>query len=160
MRGLLSHLVGWVLLWLALFWLWMLLAGDWNRIEWIAAACAATVAATLAELARSSAGVRYRVPVAQVAASATVPLMVVVDLGIVLWALGRSLLRRQVVRGSFRARDFEAGGDDPGGASLRAWTVIAATYSPNAYVVDIDRERNLVLLHDLVPYRRSEEPAA
>lgn len=149
----------WLAWWIALFWLWMLLAGDWNRIEWIAAACAAAVAASVAELARHAAGLRYRVPSAQVAASWTVPVMVVVDFGIVMWVLVRSLARREIHRGTFRTRSFAAGGDTPGGAALRAWTVIAAGYSPNAYVVDISPERDLVLLHDLVPSRRSEEPA-
>ncbi len=153
------HLLGWLLWWIALFWLWLLLAGDWNRIEWIAAACAATVGATVAELARSAAGVAYRPPPRRLGRSWAVPAMVVVDFGIVMWALVRSLARRQVVRGAFRERRFDAGGDDAASASVRAWTVIAATYSPDAYVVGIDRERNTVLLHDLIPFERSEEPA-
>jgi hypothetical protein len=71
----------------------------------------------------------------------------------------RSLIRFRVVRGEFLVRDFDAGGDDVSGAAHRAYTVMAAGYSPNAYVIDIDQERNTVLLHDLIPYKRSEEPA-
>jgi hypothetical protein len=37
--------------------------------------------------------------------------------------------------------------------------VLVAGYSPNAYVVDVDVDEGTVLLHDLVPWRRSEEPA-
>ena len=159
MGGVSTRLVAWVLWWVGLFWLWMLLAGDWNRIEWIAAACAATIGATVAELARTAVGIRYRVPLKQVAASWTVPLMILVDFGIVMWVLLRSLARREIHRGTFLTRGFEAGGDTPDGVSLRAWTVLSAGYSPNAYVIDIDPERDVVLLHDLVPYRRSEEPA-
>ncbi len=153
-----ARALAWLLWWVPLFWLWLLLAGDWNRIEWIAAACAATVAATLAELARSAAGIGYRVPWRQVAASVAVPPVILADFGIVMWALVRSLVRREVVRGTFRAREFRST-DDVRGASLRAWTVLAAGWSPNAFVVDIDAERDTVLLHDLVPWRRSEEPA-
>ncbi|HZT16739.1 MAG TPA: hypothetical protein VFA19_12415 [Gaiellaceae bacterium] len=159
MIGVSRRLGAWVLWWVALFWLWMLLAGDWNLIEWVAAACAATLAATIVELARTAAGIEYRIPARQVAASWSVLPMVLVDFGIVMWVLVRSLARREIHRGSFRTRGFEAGGDAPAGAALRAWTVLAAGYSPNAYVIDIDPERNVVLLHDLVPYRRSEEPA-
>jgi hypothetical protein len=36
--------------------------------------------------------------------------------------------------------------------------MLVANFSPNAYVIDIDRQQNLVLLHDLVPFRKSEEP--
>jgi hypothetical protein len=37
--------------------------------------------------------------------------------------------------------------------------MFAANFSPNAYVVDVDPHAHTVVLHDLVPYRRSEEPA-
>jgi hypothetical protein len=35
---------------------------------------------------------------------------------------------------------------------------VVATYSPNAYVVDVDLDRNVALMHDLVRNRASEEP--
>jgi hypothetical protein len=150
-----KHVVAWVAWWLALFWLWLLISGDWNRIEWIAAACAATVTATIAEVARTRAGVAPRVPLRWVARAGSVPGRIFVDFGIVTWVLLRSLVRRSVVRGEFRAHGFPAGE----GQGVRAWAVWAAQFSPNAYVVDVDTERDLVLLHDLVPSRESEKPA-
>jgi hypothetical protein len=149
-----KHVVAWVGWWIALFWLWMLLAGDWNHIEWIAAASAAAVAATLAEVARSRAGVGFRVPLRWLVRFWTVPHQIVVDFGIITAALWRSLVGRSVVRGEYRAHRFPASE----GQDVRAWAVWAAQYSPNAYVVDIDVERDLVLVHDLVPNRASEEP--
>lgn len=148
------HATAWILWWGALFWLFLLLAGDWNRIELAGAACVATVGASVAETLRSVAGVRPRVPLRLLAAALTVPAIVVADFGIVMWALAASLARRRVVRGRFRARPV-----DPGDAVERAWTVLVSGYSPNAYVVDIDPERELVLVHDLIPWRKSEEPA-
>ena len=141
------HLVWWVGAWLALFWLWLLLAGDWNRIEVIAAACAATVAATLGEVARSRARVEPRIPLRWAAKGWTVPHQILVDFGIVMWALAR---RR---RGELIERPFPT--DE--GAGVRAWAAYAANFSPNAFIVDIDDGRTLV--HDLVPHRPSEEPA-
>jgi hypothetical protein len=86
--------------------------------------------------------------------------MVFVDFGILVAVLVRSLATRRVVRGRYVTRPFEPGPTTTAaGAARRAWTVLLAGYSPNAYVVDIDVERGTVLLHDLVPYRRSEEPA-
>ena len=35
---------------------------------------------------------------------------------------------------------------------------LVASYSPNAYVVDLDPGTRQVLIHDLVPNRASEEP--
>jgi len=58
-----------------------------------------------------------------------------------------------------------------GGASIRA-IMRARSRAPlvsargakvslrNAHVVDTDEEQKVVLLHDLVPYRKSEKPAA
>jgi hypothetical protein len=42
---------------------------------------------------------------------------------------------------------------------VRAWAVYAAQISPNAYIVEIDTDRELSLAHDLIPNRPSEEPA-
>jgi hypothetical protein len=146
----------WIAWWIALFWLWLLLAGEWNRVELVAAGCAATAGAFIAEGVRAFTGVKVRIPVRDVASAWTLPVMVFVDFGIVIGALLRSAVRGEVVRGRFVARDFDPGA----GFGSRAWRTYAATVSPNAYVVDADEELRVVLLHDLVPYRKSEEPAA
>lgn len=134
----------WLAGWLAFFWLWLLLAGDWNRIEWIGAGSCAAVAATLGEIARTRAGVSIGIPWPAIAASWNALPRVFVDFAIVMWALprrpaGRTHTRKTDVRGS------------------RAWTSYAANFSPNAYVIDIDDEQ--VTLHDLVMNRNSESPA-
>lgn len=148
MTGVVRHARAWIAFWLALFWLWMLLVGEWNHIEWIAGASAATVAATVAEIARSRVGAGVRVPPGWVAKAWTVPAMIVVDFGIVMWAL----VRRR--RGGFRERPSPATGT----AGIRAWANLTANYSPNSFVVDLDPETGTVLVHDLVPFRKSEEP--
>jgi hypothetical protein len=150
-----KHVFAWLPAWLAAFWLWLLLAGDWNRIELIAAACGATVAATIAEIGRTRAGVAPRIPLRWAGRAWSVPHQIVIDFWIITVALARSLVRRRVVRGEYRAHPFPAGE----GAGVRAWAGWAAQFSPNAYVVEIDPERELVLVHDLVPNRPSEKPA-
>jgi hypothetical protein len=150
-----KRVLAWVVAWLVLFWLFLLLAGDWNQIEWIGAASAATVAATIGEVARTRAGVEPRIPLRWIGRARTVPGRIFVDFGIVTWVLLLSLVRRRAVRGVFRAHDFPAH-EGPG---VRAWAAYAADFSPNAYVVEIDPQRNLVLVHDLVPNRSSEQPA-
>jgi hypothetical protein len=138
----------------------MLHVGKWDRIDAVAGAVAAVLAATLAERARRAAGVHPRVALGVLRRSATVPVIVLADFALVVYALAASLVRRRVVRGRYIARDVDAGPrTTPEGAARRAWTVLVAGYSPNAYVVDIDPEEHLVLVHDLVPWRRSEEPA-
>ena len=151
--------LAWAVWWLGLFWLWILLAGEWNRRAWVAAAVAAVVGASLGEFARARTGWRARVPLRSLSDVPSVVLAVFVDFGILMRALLTSLLRREIVRGDFRARELTRGSRDARSAGTRAWTALAASYSPNAYVVDIDRERRSVLLHDLVPRESSEEPA-
>jgi len=147
---------GWMAWWIALFLLWLLVAGEWNRVELLAAACAATLGASIAEGVRAFTGVKVQIPLRDIASAWTVPLMVFVDFGIVVGALLRSGFRRERVGGRFVVRDLNMGTD----FGSRAWLTYAATVSPNAYVVDVDDEQRAVLLHDLVPYRKSEEPAA
>jgi hypothetical protein len=147
-----------MLWWIALFWLWFALVGEWNRIEWVAAACMATVGATLATLIASRGSLRYRVPLAAVTASARVPLQIVIDFGIVTGVLARRLAGKNV-RGRFIVRRFDPIGR---GATRRgdvAWRTIAAMFSPNALPIDVDADEGISLFHDLVPNRDSEEPA-
>jgi hypothetical protein len=143
-----------------LFWLWLLLAGEWNRDEWVAAAIAAATAAALAEQARLRLGISARIPVRELAGAWRLPWDVLVDFGLVVGVLLLSPARRRATHGRLRWRSFQPGGADAAGFGRRAWLEYAATVSPNAYVVEVDRERGQVLLHDLVPRRASEEPIA
>ena len=154
-----KHLVAWLAWWVALFWLWLLLAGEWNRQELVAAAVAAAIAATLAEVARTRTGLHPKLPAEALVDVPQVLGMVVVDFAIVVWALLVSVVRRRVVRGRIVSRELDRGARAAGGAGPRAWTALAASYSPNAYVLDIEPESRTVLLHDLVPNRSSESPA-
>lgn len=154
-----KHLGAWLAWWLALFWLWLLLVGEWDRQQWVAAAGAATISATLAEFARVRTGFSARLPSRALGDVPNVLFMVVVDFGIVVWALLLSLVRRKIVQGTLISRELERGTRAARGTGPRAWTAFAATFSPNAYVIDIDPETRLVLLHDLVPHRESESPA-
>jgi hypothetical protein len=155
-----NALGAWLCWWVGCFWLWILFVGTWDRIDGAAGAAVAAVAATVAERGRRAADLHPRVALEPFRRSATVPLIVLADFAVVTYALAASLARRRVVRGRYLARDFVAGPKTtPQGAARRAWTVLLAGYSPNAYVVDIDSDENVVLVHDLVPWRRSEEPA-
>lgn len=153
------HLRAWVIAWIALFWLWLLFSGDWNRVELIAAACAATIAATLAEVARTQAKVRASVPLSIVGTVLRALIQVVPDFGLLVWALLRSIGRREVVRGTTKRRAYHDVGDDPRSIGLRTVVLWAANFSPNAIAIDIDRESHQSIVHDLIVHRASERPA-
>jgi hypothetical protein len=154
-----KHALPWAAWWLPLFWLWILLVGEWNLEQIVAAAIAATIAATLAEVARVRTGFAARVPLRALADVPQILGAVFVDFGVVVWALLASAARRRIVRGALVSRDLERGADAARGVGPRAWTALAASYSPNAYVIDIEPEAQTVLLHHLVPNRRSGSPA-
>ena len=147
--------VGW---WVVLFWVWLLYQGEWNKVEWVAAACAATLGAAFATLVAHVGLMRFRVPARALAGAARVPVQIVVDFAIVTRALVERLGGRSV-EGTFVVRHFPSAGSGAVAAGDRAVRAILATYSPNAYVVDLDASHHTVLLHDLVPNRKSEEPA-
>jgi multisubunit Na+/H+ antiporter MnhE subunit len=147
------HVAPWILSFVALFWLWMLLVGEWNQIELIYAACVAAFAATVGQWARTIAEVTFRVPARPFLALPSALAMVFVDFGIAIAAL----LRRR--RGEFVVRESQATQAGELGVGDRAFSTLVANYSPNAYVIDVQADDGTVLLHDLVPYRKSEEPA-
>lgn len=153
-----KHVVPWAAWWVGLFGLWFLLVGEWNRQELVAAAIAATVAASFAEYTRVRTGFRARVPLRGLADLPEALGMVCVDFGILTWALVTSVLRRRIVRGGLVSREIEGGATAVRGVGPRAWIVLVSAYSPNSYPIDVDPEAGTVLLHDLVPNRRSESP--
>src|SRR3954453_8149262 len=142
------RLGAWIAWWIALFFLWLLLAGEWNRVELVAGAPAATAGASVAEGIRKMTGVKLRVPARDLATAWTIPPIVVLDFAIVVGALVRSAARGRTARSRFVVRDLPP----DGGSASRAWRSYVATFSPNAYVVDIDEKQRAVLLHDVVPF--------
>jgi len=144
-----KHVLAWLVWWAALFWLWLLLVGKWNREQVVAAAIAGAIAAAAGEFARTRTGFSAPLPLRVLADVPAAFGMVVVDFGILVWALGASLARRRVVRGELVTRELPR---------ERVWPILLATLSPNAFVVDVDPDERSVLLHDLVPYRKSEKP--
>jgi hypothetical protein len=153
-----KHVLAWLVWWLAFSGLWLLLVGRWNREQVVAAAIAGAVAGAAAEFGRSRTGFSAPLPLRVLAAAPSALGMVVVDFGILTWALLAGIARRRIVRGKLVSRERPRGSWVTQGPGPRAWTALVASFSPNAYVVDVDPEARRVLLHDLVQYGRSEDP--
>lgn len=139
---------------------YMLLVGDSATVDWVAAAIIAAVVAALSVPLTVGGAFRLRFHSAWARALPSVAVQIFVDFWIVTRSLLRAMVRRQREVGHFVARsEFPAGGDDDAGRTWRAFVIVAATLSPNSYVVDVDPERRTRLAHDLVPNRASEQPA-
>ena len=61
------------------------------------------------------------------------------------------LVMRQDVSGSFRAIPFRAVGENPEDNARRAMAMTVGSIAPNTYVIDIDQDYQLILVHQLVP---------
>jgi hypothetical protein len=159
--ALLRRAVAWCLWFSVLFWWWMLLVGEWDHEEWIAAAAAAALTATIAEAARYVAELEIRLPLERLVHLPLALAMVVADFVTLVWVLVASGFGLRRVRGRFihRRASFDTGGLDGESVTRRGLTILIAGYSPNAYVIDVDRTEGTVLVHDLVTRRKSEEPA-
>ncbi|HET8528499.1 MAG TPA: hypothetical protein VFL60_06275 [Gaiellaceae bacterium] len=129
-----------------LWWLWQALVGTWDHYDWLFAAAGALVAGAIGELAATRTKGRAPLPLAILASAPSALGMVVVDFGLVMYALVRR--RRGVVR--------ETRFDHPDTFAFRAWATLVADWSPNAFVIDVGDGKSVT--HHLVPDDRSQSP--
>lgn len=145
---------------LVLFGLWCLLVGEWTASDLVAGVLLAALGAAAGVLVVSYGLVTGREVGRAVRVLPSVALAVVADFGVVATVLARSLLsRRRDEVGAFVSRPAYRRPPDGGDAGRRSWITVAATVSPNAYVIAVDAVTGTVLLHDLRPRRKSERPA-
>ena len=146
--------LGW---WCVLWLFWLVFVGAWDIVDGLAGVIAAAIAATAALVVRRLGLLPFQARARGFAGAGRVPLQVFVDFGILVVALVRTFAGRRV-RGAFVTKELPVEGAGPEAAFARATAAVLATYSPNAFVVDVDLDRNEALLHELVRNRASEEP--
>jgi multisubunit Na+/H+ antiporter MnhE subunit len=145
-----QRLLHWFAWWVALVLLWQLFVNTFATPEVLAGLVAAAIAATAAEIVRGQGLVHFRPELRWLLRARKLPLAVVVDCRIVMGAVWRRLARREPVRGAFTAFPFSCGGDDAEAAARRALYVMAISLTPNTFVIGIDRENDVMLVHQLV----------
>jgi multisubunit Na+/H+ antiporter MnhE subunit len=148
----------WLVWWALLAALWLALVDTVVVPELVAGAVAAAIAATGAVVVRA----QRRVLLRPRAAWARGALRAVARFGPDLVPLARALWRRGVRRADERGRLVElpygaVAEDDPEQAAHRVLTEAFGSVAPNAIVVDVDTERRVLLVHELVP---TDDPAA
>jgi multisubunit Na+/H+ antiporter MnhE subunit len=142
--------------WALLFGFWMLLVDIPSLPEVLLGIGATAIATAGSELVRRQRIAQVRVEPRWLPRLwrpfARVPL----DTGIVTWALVRQLAGRRKERGRFRAMRFRAAGGDPASTGRRALAESFGSLAPNTFVVGVDPDRELIIVHQLVP---SDDPA-
>ena len=148
----------WLVWWVLLAALWLALVDTVVGPELVAGAVAAAIAATGAVIVRQQRRLLLRPRLAWVLSAGRPLRGTVADLA----PLGRALWRRGVLRRDDESRLVEVpyaavAGDDPGAAAHRVFTEVLGSLAPNTLVVGVDRDRRVLLVHQLVP---TDDPAA
>lgn len=153
--------LAWAAVAAALFGLWMLLADSREAPQLVAGLAVAAVAATGSELVRRQRLARVRLRGNWLLRAWRPPASVPRDL----WRLAAAVFgtawpgaATRTATGRFRALPFRAG-DGPEGRGREALAELAGSFSPNTYVVGLDRARGVLLVHQLVP-EKDEDRAA
>ena len=148
----LDQVIFWIISWVLLVGLYLLLVVDSiDMAELVTGAVAAAVGATAATIVRSQRLVSFRPRLRWALGLWRLPLQAVLDTGLLVAVLWRRLVLRRPVSGSFYAVPLRAGGGDSEAAARRAVAKSVGSFAPNTYVLDVDRERELILVHQLVP---------
>ena len=140
--------LGW---WVLLLSFWVILDDSIAPDELLAGAGAAALAAFLAELVSYQAATQLRMRVEWLLPALSLPGQVARDTVIVFAALGRRLLRGEQPPSGFREIPVPFGGPGDEGVTRRALLVGGRSVAPNTFVLGIDSERNVMIVHQLVP---------
>jgi multisubunit Na+/H+ antiporter MnhE subunit len=137
---------------------WALLAALWLALvdtvvvpELVAGAIAAAIAATGAVVVRGQRRVLLRPRPRWLRAVPPALGRTATDLGPLLRALWRRGVKRRDEHGALVEVPYGAVADDATAAAHRALTQALGTLAPNTIVVDVDRRRRTLLVHQLVP---------
>jgi multisubunit Na+/H+ antiporter MnhE subunit len=147
----------WSATWLVLGAFWLLLVDTLELAELLTGAVVVTIGATGSELVRANRVARVRFRMRWLLRAYRPALMVPRDLLVLAAEIVRALTgRRHPADGGLRAMRFDGGGNDPLDNGRRALVEWLGSLSPNAFVVGIDVERDLIVVHQL---RRRGDPA-
>ena len=140
----------WLVWWVLLMSLWVIADDSIALDELLAGAGAAALAAFLAELVTSQAGPRFRMRVGWLVPALGLPRDVMRDTVIVFAALWRRLVRGEPPPSGFRELPVRFGDTSDKGVTRRVLLVGGRSVAPNTFVLGIDRERDVMVVHQLV----------
>jgi multisubunit Na+/H+ antiporter MnhE subunit len=129
---------------------WVIIGDSIAPAELLAGAGASAIGAVLVEVASHQASVRFRVRSAWLPYALGLPRQVLAETGVVFAALWRRLAHGEEPPSGFVAEPARYGPDTPEGRLRRALLVAARSLAPNTFVLGIDRERDVMVVHKLV----------
>jgi hypothetical protein len=142
--------VTWLIWFLCLNALWLVLISAFVLEETLLGILASAVAATAAVAVTQQQPLRFRPRLAWLLPVWRLPFETARQSALILGCLARLIARPGSSTGRFRVVEVSLP-DDPTGAATKAALLIAGeSFAPNSYVVDLDRERGLMLVHEMV----------
>ena len=144
--------------WVALAALWLGLDDTVAFPELMTGAAAALIGAVAAELVHSQNLVRLRIKPGWLRHAWRPLLQLLPDTVRVMAVLFRQLVLRRPPRGEFRAVRFHPGRpDDAEDTARRVLAKALGSFAPNSYVIGVDDERDIMLVHQLEPRGGAEK---
>lgn len=140
----------WLIWFVALNLLWLALISSFVLAEEILGLFAAALAATAAVAVSRQRLISFRPRLEWLLQARRLPWASVRETGLVLAALARQLAGGEPARGRFRTLPVSLPPDPDQAATKRALLTAGLSFPPNSYVLEIDSERELMLVHNLV----------
>jgi multisubunit Na+/H+ antiporter MnhE subunit len=140
----------WAVWWVLLMSFWVMLDDSTATDELLAGAGAAALGALLAELVAHQAGLAFRMRVRWLVPALRLPWEMARDTVIVFAALWRRLARGAEPASGFRQVPVAYGSDTPEGETRRTLLVGGRSVAPNSFVLGIDGDRDVMIIHQLV----------
>jgi multisubunit Na+/H+ antiporter MnhE subunit len=147
----------WLIWWALLAALWLALVDTVVGPELVVGSVAAAIAATGAVIVRRQRRHILRPKLSWVRSAGRPLVHTVADLAPLARALWRRGIRRADEHGAIARVTYTAVSDTPEDAAHRVFTQALGSLAPNTLVVEIDRDRRVMLVHQLVP---TDDPAA
>jgi multisubunit Na+/H+ antiporter MnhE subunit len=148
----------WLIWWVLMMAFWVMLDDSIATDELLAGAGAAALAALLAEQVTYQAASRFRMRISWLVPALRLPGEVAGDMVIVYAALWRRLAGGQQPDSAFAELPARFGDDTGAGVTRRTLLIGGRSLAPNTFVLGIDPERDVMVVHQLVAGRRPDGP--
>ena len=138
-------------MWVLMFVLWLLFVDTFDGIEMAVGAITSLIAAVAIEGPRKRRLSTFGFSRTALSGTRHIARSLFTDTYALFAALLADLTGRKPVRGAFRAVPFDTGADDEEDAPARAAAAFKLSIAPNTYVVDLDTDEKLIVVHQFVP---------
>jgi multisubunit Na+/H+ antiporter MnhE subunit len=146
----------WLVWWVLMMSFWVMIDDSTATDELLASAGAAALAALFAEVVTYQAATRFHMRIKWLVPAFRLPGQVARDTVIVYHALWRRLVHGEQPPSAFLELPARFGDDTPEGITRRTLLVGGTSVAPNTFVLGIDPERDVIVVHRLVANREAK----